>query len=340
MGNKVHKMPPVHVEPDRPDAPLLEVKNETPQGFQTWVGVAGVQGRRATMEDATIVSQKDGLIFLGVFDGHGGSDTSNTLAATFPSMVLSGYPSSKPFAKRKDYLITKTKEMDQTLFHFEDGSTAVFGILSLTDKWLDVGNLGDSRLVVIYKDGTIKTTEDHKPEDIAEMKRISRAGGFVSCHPIPPKHQGGPPARMCRVNGNLATSRAFGDFHMGLKPELPGEDSLKYAVSDVPEVYERSLTNANFIVLACDGLWDVMVNEEVAQFLSANKDQSPFDLASALVTKAYDLGSTDNISVIVVDVSKGPFSMAPPAKGKPRPTKGQPRPIKGRHRSRSIEAKV
>jgi len=101
MGNKVHKMPPVHVEPDRPDAPLLEVKNETPQGFQTWVGVAGVQGRRATMDDATIVSQKDGLIFLGVFDGHGGSDTSNTLAATFPSMVLSDYPSSKPFSTLK-----------------------------------------------------------------------------------------------------------------------------------------------------------------------------------------------------------------------------------------------
>lgn len=331
MGNKVHKMPPVHFGPLRPDAPL-EVKNETPAGFETWIGVAGAQGRRRTMEDATAVKQKNDLIFLGVFDGHGGSDTSETLASTFPSLVLSAYPSSKPFAKRKDYLVTKAKEMDQTLFHFEDGSTAVFGILSLADKRLDVGNLGDSRLLVVYGHWDFKATKDHRPEDIGETKRISKAGGFVKCYLVPPKYKGGPPGKMCRVNGKLATSRAFGDFHMGLKSKLPGEHSLKYAVSDVPEVYERSLTNAKFIVLACDGLWDVMVNEEVSQFLLTNREKSPFELASALVTKAYDKGSTDNISVIVVDLSKGPVSMSTTTKPKDKRTKS-------RHRSRSIEAK-
>jgi serine/threonine protein phosphatase PrpC len=215
------------------------------------------------MEDAVAVKQKDDLIFLGVFDGHGGSETSETLASTFPSLVLSAYPSTKPYAKRTDYLVAKSKEMDQTLFHFEDGSTAVFGILPLTKNRLDVGNLGDSRLLVVYDGWSFKATEDHKPEDIWEMKRISKAGGFVKCYQVPPKYKSGPPAKMCRVNGNLATSRAFGDFHMGLKSNLPGQDSSTYAVSDVPEVYERCLNNAKFIVLARDGLWalPIVVNK-------------------------------------------------------------------------------
>lgn len=262
MGNKVHKMPPVHLGPLRSDA-SLDIKNETPSGFETWIGAAGARGRRPTMEDAVAVKQKDDLIFLGVFDGHGGSETSETLASTFPSLVLSAYPSTKPYAKRTDYLVAKSKEMDQTLFHFEDGSTAVFGILPLTKNRLDVGNLGDSRLLVVYDGWSFKATEDHKPEDIWEMKRISKAGGFVKCYQVPPKYKSGPPAKMCRVNGNLATSRAFGDFHMGLKSNLPGQDSSTYAVSDVPEVYERCLNNAKFIVLARDGLWalPIVVNK-------------------------------------------------------------------------------
>jgi len=86
-------------------------------------------------------------------------------------------------------------------------------------------------------------------------------------------------------------------------------------------------------VLACDCLWDVMVNKEVAQFLLVNKEKSPFALASALVTKAYNMGSTDNISVVVVDVSRGPLSMSATTKPKEKMTKS-------RHRSRSIESKA
>uniref|UniRef100_A0A7S2KG14 PPM-type phosphatase domain-containing protein n=2 Tax=Leptocylindrus danicus TaxID=163516 RepID=A0A7S2KG14_9STRA len=100
-------------------------------------------------------------------------------------------------------------------------------------------------------------------------------------------------------------SRAFGDFDYKTNKELPHESQAVIAVPEV-KILERS-SKDEFIVLACDGVWDVMTNEECAAFVSkeCNRDSEPEDLAKMcddLLRDCFDRGSTDNMSVLVVSL--------------------------------------
>ena len=115
-------------------------------------------------------------------------------------------------------------------------------------------NVGDSRGILVSNEGRILlATKDHKPSDQAERQRIQEAGGTVLIQ---------------RVNGSLAVSRALGDFEYKNNPNRRPDQQL---VSPEPEIsyYNRTKIDETiaFIVLACDGIWDVMTNEELATFI-------------------------------------------------------------------------
>lgn len=137
---------------------------------------------------------------------------------------------------------------------------------------LVIGNCGDQRAVMCRKGQAFALTKDHKPENTAEMARIALSGGFV--------------AESRRVNGLLALSRAIGDI--GVQPNVTFEPDIM-----VIEFTEQD----EFVILACDGVWDVLSNEQ-AVFL-AQAETSPSRAANRIREYAYSLGSTDNISVIV-----------------------------------------
>jgi serine/threonine protein phosphatase PrpC len=83
------------------------------------------------------------------------------------------------------------------------------------------------------------------------------------------------------------------------------ESRKEYKVSNIPDIIDLDLkahTGARFVVLGCDGLWDVMSNEEVANFVSIRKSLSSYEIARQLVAEAYRRKSQDNISVVVVDL--------------------------------------
>jgi serine/threonine protein phosphatase PrpC len=95
-----------------------------------------------------------------------------------------------------------------------------------------------------------------------------------------------------RVNGIVAVSRAFGNFrHKVIIPE--------------PDFKEFTLTGQEqYIVLACDGLWDVMNNESLRKFINkymAKNGRKTQGISEALVNEALRLGSTDNVSVIFIE---------------------------------------
>eukprot|EP00388_Colpodella_angusta_P016295 GDKJ01040364.1.p1 GENE.GDKJ01040364.1~~GDKJ01040364.1.p1 ORF type:complete len:269 (+),score=9.10 GDKJ01040364.1:65-808(+) len=116
-----------------------------------------------------------------------------------------------------------------------------------------VANLGDARSVLYEAGGiTVAMSEDHKPQDPKEAQRIIRCGGSV---------------QMGRVCGCLAVSRALGDFEFkftGLR-YIPNKELM---VSNVPDIKQINITDqSRFLLLACDGLWDVMTNEEATAFV-------------------------------------------------------------------------
>lgn len=146
------------------------------------------------------------------------------------------------------------------------GTTAV--VVMVTPLWIVCANAGDSRAVT-SKQGhrAVPLSYDHKPDDEEEERRIRAAGGYVA---------GG------RVEGDLAVSRGLGDFRFKLASTvLAGNDNAAMdddaamqpeqnvkpedqKVSSVPDiiVQNRSEEQDEFIIVACDGIWDVQTNYE------------------------------------------------------------------------------
>ena len=119
-----------------------------------------------------------------------------------------------------------------------------------------VANAGDSRAVLCRGGEAVALSYDHKPNQEREHNRIRKAGGFV--RDANGHH---------RVNGNLNLSRAIGDLKYKADKRIPREEQI---ITAEPDIIEETLTAADeFIVLCCDGVWDVMSNQEVCDFVSA-----------------------------------------------------------------------
>ena len=241
-------------------------------------GHEGMQGKRPTMEDAhNILITPDHKLF-GLYDGHGGDKVSNYLAdhlnqAIHNDKALSANPIQ---ALEQGYLAIHnnlTSEWAET-----QGSTAVTALIQ--NGTLYVANAGDSRAVLCSNGNAIALSDDHKPNRPDERQRIENGDGLVVFY------QG-----CWRVQGILALSRALGDKQ--LAPHVIAQ----------PEIKAHTLTRDDqFLILACDGVWDVLNNKQAVDIVQASlaKGNTPTQAAHALITAAYQRGSTDNISALVV----------------------------------------
>ncbi|KAJ6248013.1 hypothetical protein M0813_18111 [Anaeramoeba flamelloides] len=170
----------------------------------------------------------------------------------------------KVFQKFNAELI-KTKETS--------GSTAV--IIFVYKKQLYCGNIGDSRAVMCRRGMAVRMSVDHKPNLPKEKERIIKNGGIVT--------------EDSRINSGLAVSRSFGDY------------KFQPYISAKPFVTKYKMTkNDRYIVLGCDGLWDVVTDEMVVDILLKNDD--PEKAAVKIRNYAISLETSDNISVIVIDL--------------------------------------
>ena len=122
------------------------------------------------------------------------------------------------------------------------GTTAVVAVIS-GDK-LICANAGDSRCVLGRSGTAVDMSIDHKPDMEEERNRIYGAGAVIV--------EG-------RVNGNINLSRSIGDLEYKENPNLPPEQQ---AVTAFPEIKEQTLgPNDDFIIIACDGIWDVLTSQ-------------------------------------------------------------------------------
>ncbi|KAF5897374.1 protein phosphatase 1G, partial [Clarias magur] len=132
----------------------------------------------------------------------------------------------------------------------DSGTTAVVALIR--GKQLIVANAGDSRCVISERGKAVDMSYDHKPEDEVELARIKNAGGKVTTEG--------------RVNGGLNLSRAIGDHFYKRNKNLPPEEQM---ISALPDVKVLTLNEEHeFMVVACDGIWNVMSSQEVVDFVS------------------------------------------------------------------------
>lgn len=243
-------------------------------------GFADSIGRRPSMEDEMDVHIDSDYSFFAVFDGHNGRSVA-TIAKTRlrQECKLEDAKTDEEieFALRNGFL--KTNESIE-----EDkknvGSTATVAVIK--NGKIFVVNAGDSRTVLSTAGKATPLSSDHKPNRLDEMRRILLSGGTVT--------------HICgawRVQNSLSVSRALGD--KSLNP---------YVIAE-PEVTLTPLADTHeFLILACDGVWDVMDDQgavnEVKRSLAASEDYH--NAAQKLVESAYQKGSEDNISIIIVNL--------------------------------------
>merc|ERR1711881_396876 len=175
------------------------------------------------------------------------------------------------------------------------------GCVLITEKYVLFSNCGDSRGVLSGKTGSgndasasrpTLATLDHKPSNPPERERIQNAGGNVMIQ---------------RVNGSLAVSRALGDFEY---KNVEGKGPKEQLVSPEPEFYMklREPEIDEFLVLACDGVWDVMTNEELVGFVSARMrvTEDLETIANEVIDTCLHKGSRDNMSIIIIAFPAAP----------------------------------
>eukprot|EP00736_Rhodelphis_marinus_P001046 Rmarinus@m.5653 len=250
-------------------------------------GVASIQGHRPTMEDRHFCikgfkgDSEKGL--FGVFDGHGGIHAANYACERIPQSLESN---PELYEDPSNALHFAIAESDRQFCSYArsmglpDGTTALVAYIDGKDVY--VANVGDSRAVLCSGGQAKALSRDHKPELPDEYARISALGGTVrfagGCH---------------RVNGRLAMSRAIGDAH------------LKPIVTATPEIVTHRLGEEDeFLILACDGLWDVVENQEAVDFVKSLRTEDPSIMSRSLCEFALQRGSTDNITVVVVLLSE------------------------------------
>ncbi|KAG8058112.1 hypothetical protein GUJ93_ZPchr0002g23271 [Zizania palustris] len=248
-------------------------------------GYASCPGKRASMEDfyETRIDGVDGetVGLFGVFDGHGGARAAEYVKQHLFSNLIKHpkFITDTKSAIAETYNHTDSEFLKADSSHTRDaGSTASTAIL-VGDR-LFVANVGDSRAVVCKGGDAIAASRDHKPDQSDERQRIEEAGGFVMW------------AGTWRVGGVLAVSRAFGDKLL-----------KQYVVAD-PEIKEEVVDGSlEFLILASDGLWDVVTNEEAVAMVKPIQD--PEQAAKRLLQEAYQRGSADNITVVIVRFLEG-----------------------------------
>jgi len=246
------------------DKPITEKETLNGAGNGLVWGVSAMQGWRVEMEDAhTCEVSVPGMpetSFFAVYDGHGGKTVSTIAGVQLLPMILQGQilasgdkspdTLSKALYQGLFDLDAKMLEQEPKLASGEDhsGSTCIASFITPTHVIL--ANCGDSRAVLSRKGQVHFATQDHKPTDPAEVARVEAAGGFIE---------------MSRVCGNLAVSRSLGDYQYKDRNDIPPQNQKICSASDMTTIPRAA--DDDFLLLCCDGIWDVMSNQQAVDFV-------------------------------------------------------------------------
>lgn len=246
-------------------------------------GVSSLKGRRKYMEDTyqavICLNNQPKNAFFGVYDGHGGARAAEYAADHLHKQIVRGPLQNDPVrAIQQGFQETDRHFLElANRAMYEDGSTAITALVQ--DGMLYVGNVGDSRCVLSCGGRAIELSRDHKPTRDDEKKRIHDKGGRIIRVGI------------WRVQGVLAVTRALGDRR------------LKQFVTSEPEITTHKLgPEDDLLVLASDGIWDVLTSQQAIDIARAQPDVKT--AARVLTEAAIRLNSMDNVTALVVDLSR------------------------------------
>ncbi|PPR07801.1 hypothetical protein CVT26_014986 [Gymnopilus dilepis] len=280
--------------------------SETGANDRFFFAISEMQGWRITMEDAhAAVLDLDGNdeksnAFFAVYDGHGGSTVAKFAGQNVHKRLVTeeSYQQGDYETALKKAFLGTDEDLLANPAHTRDpsGCTAVAALLTRDNK-IYVANAGDSRSVIAVKGQVEPLSFDHKPTNDLERMRITRAGGYVEYG---------------RVNGNLALSRALGDFEFKKNYSIGPEAQV---ITANPDVTCHEITDEDeFLVLACDGIWDCLSSQQVVDFIrrevADGKELTEicemiFDHCLAPDTSSGAGIGCDNMTIMIIAITHG-----------------------------------
>jgi len=230
---------------------------------------------------------KNLIAYYGIFDGHGGKESAIFIQNLLHLKLLNNPEFNNNVVEA---IVRSFEETDNQCVSvcnengWHNGCTAVISLV--VDNRLYTANIGDSEAILISEvAGSIiceSLTTPHKANDPEERQRILNLGGHVF---------------FGRVFGTLAVSRSFGDSRYK-KPK-----TSQNFVTWEPAITTKELNPSHrALVLACDGLWDVLSHNEVAESVvrGVNNGKNSQQISEELVNIALEKYTEDNVTVVTV----------------------------------------
>jgi len=276
-------------------------------------GSSTQQGRRDYQQDALCVGEElaPGFRLFGIYDGHGGPGggrcsklATTKLTEIVQEKIVAAIKENHASLEKMGELLSESfQEFDRHLLtlprfeekqprrrswksilsghrksaDFTESGSCACAVLSTPDGYV-TANLGDSR--AIYSNGA-RITVDHTCKSIKELERVYSQGGWVA---------------NSRVYGVLSPTRAFGDF----KLKAPEMDRLP--VSNTPDIFvmPKNEVTSRYIIVMCDGIHNGLTDSDIARICNKTDRWDVNDLAQCITDAAYEKGSKDNLSCIVI----------------------------------------
>ncbi|EER17148.1 protein phosphatase 2C ABI1, putative [Perkinsus marinus ATCC 50983] len=320
-------------------------------GVSLWIGAETWKGNKPTQEDRFVLDMKiktpDGDPYVhgvAVYDGHSGGACADYVVEHLGKTItqcLRAKPTEQAFVARlkqsvrEAFILTDDDFLQLASNHqMPDGTTAIIGLF-----WADsyhrvkllTAHVGDSRGVLGKQDGSMsmRLTEDHKPNREDEAQWISEHGG-----------------NLAEVNGiwrvftptavkvgdkvlqwGLAVSRSLGDLPLK-RPQAVIQAQAEVSVFDINPNEDRA------VVLATDGIYDVLTDQEVISLispLSSKPSLRPEVGARRILRRSYERLSDDNLTAVVI-------YMMPPGVKETLDLSAKKRPSKASDESLSSES--
>ncbi len=295
------------------ESTALKIESETPITMSTSISTSNNNNINFNMNNNNF--DTGGCLYIGLFDGHGGAGVANICAKSLSSALWEalgneacvwkgGYLPMGAAAMRGALAnLQKTLENHPDSALQYQGATALILVVvytaedenfpgKFTATQIFCANLGDTRAVLKRGKTAHRISRDHKPWGDNEEERVSALRGHVTFGAVASKHEDPVVSHAVpRVNGLTALSRALGDPHM------------EPWVSRDPHVARINLTNMDsHVIIACDGVWDVMLDHEVVQLLDETLARGESEEVAAKLIRdvAYVRNSDDNITVLIV----------------------------------------
>lgn len=265
------------------------------------VGVSNMKGYKKNNQDrCTAFSYLEAdpeLAFFAVYDGHGGTGVANYLKDHLHEFILSQEEYTEgdvPEAILKSFLAVDSELKTYGNATELTGSTATCVLIKHGD--LIVANLGDGRAVASVGGVCRPLTQDHNTSNPRERERVTAMGGVIKDN---------------RVGGVLIPTRSFGDFLLKSEMDKP---PWKQVISPVPQIEQFKIdTSWEFLIVATDGVWDAVTNNEALNFVKSKIDnkykdklvlssicEEILDTCCKKTVEKYGKNCCDNMTVILI----------------------------------------